>query len=300
MSELTDYFLTILESFESTYNDHNQIAAGISIVFLRIAVGESWTNVNTCANKHPNTWLMNGDKDWFLTHPVPAPDLRQAFYFNRVVRLADAIFTCMKNKVDGIDVMREGVIKRSDTRAVFRELEIASLLSMRGCSVKFIKTSNVRGEDFDLQVEVNGQRISVEVTEILDRALSFRTAFNKFRKKRSQVPSHSPAVLYINIPYEWTKNRGAMFLHIDAAIRQFFVRSRRYNIVIFVWDYFIPAGDGFLFRGGMQPIYSHVARHSISDVSVFLAQRDRWNDCSMSKSFLYWLRTQRAKAGVIG
>src|ERR1700733_4399651 len=295
MSATTDYFLPILEHFESTYTDHNQIAAGISTVFLQIALGKSWISANICANNHPNEWISNGDKDWFLTHPVPSPDLRQIYYLNRVVRLADALFTCMRNKVGNIDVIRESLLHKPDTRAVFRELEIASFLSMHGCTVKFVKESNVRGEDFDLQVEVNGQRISVEVTEILDRTLSFRAAFNKFQKKRNQVPSHSPAVLYIYVPYEWMKNRGVMFLHVEAAIRQFFRRSRRYNIVIFICEDFNSTGDGFKFGLRVQPIYSHVGRHRISDVSAFLAQRDRWNDSSMSKSFFYWLRTQRAR-----
>jgi hypothetical protein len=94
------------------------------------------------------------------------------------------------------------------------------------------------------------------------------------------------------------KDRGAMFLHVDAAIRKFFLRSRRYNIVVFICEYFISTGDGYIFRGRVQPIFSH--RHRISDVSVFLPQRDRWNDSSMSKSFFYWLRTQRAKQEPLG
>jgi len=201
----------------------------------------------------------------------------------------------MQNKVEGIDVIRERLLNRKDTSAVFRELEIASFLSMHGCRVRFVKETNVRGRDFDLDVEAKGQRISVEVTEILDRTLSFKTALNKFKKKRSQVPSHRPAVLYIHVPFEWMQTGQMMFLHIDPAIKRFFVLSRRYNMIVFVSEHFISTGNRLVFRGDGQPVYSHVARHKISDTSVFIAQRDRWNDSSLSKSFLTWLRTERAK-----
>ena len=135
--------------------------------------------------------------------------------------------------------------------------------------------------------------MSVEVTVIAKGPMTVDTILKKLHGKRDQVPPDRPAVLYIHIPETWIQNRSLPFLILDAAIRRFFLRSRRYNIVVFLWESVRIAPEGNTAHMHVQPVYNNHPRFRIPDYTAFSLKRNKWGMQRISRSLLDALRTFR-------
>jgi hypothetical protein len=83
-----------------------------------------------------------------------------------------------------------------------------------------------------------------EVTSIIGGPPSVRSLLNKLHNKRSQLPSNRPAILYLSLPDIWMDNRNLGFLILNAAARQFMIRSKRMNSIVFIGERYIPSYGG--------------------------------------------------------
>jgi hypothetical protein len=167
------------------------------------------------------------------------------------------------------------------------------MLAHNNCAVRIVKESGVRGQDFDLEITLRGLPVNVEVTAIAQRPLNAQTLLNRLRKKCNQVPKDNPAILYIHIPDIWMRNRSLAFLVLDRAIRRFFLKSRRYNMICFIWEEVANEPHGFVPRMSVQPVFNNHARFPMSDYRPFCVQPDKWGTKRMSDSILQAVRTYR-------
>lgn len=294
MGAYLDLFLRALAQLEAVQIERTFLELNMSGLFISIILGEDWHKKRIALNENPDTWMLNGNEAWLAAHPVVAPDMRRVIYSHRVIRLSDALFT-VSREIAGFDRLRQRFLKRKDTRALFAEAEIASLLIHNGCSVQIVGESGVRGQDFDLLVTARGVSVSVEVTAIEGGALSARTILNKLNGKRDQVPANRPAVLYIRVPETWMRNYTSAFLVFNEAIKRFMRSSRRFNAIVLVWEGVTPAEGGGVLHRLMQPVYNNRPRWIIPDLTVFTLKRDKWGLDRYSVSFLDSLRSFRIR-----
>ena len=237
--------------------------------------------------------MLNGSERWIAAHPSPLPDLRAVIYSNRVVRLANSWFTLINKGFDGVETLRQRFLTRDDTRSAFTETEVASLLAFNGCKVSIVKETGIRGHDYDLSATYQGIEASVEVTCITGGPLSLNTTLNRLNDKRSQVPANRPAILYVYIPATWIRLFDFARIVLDTAIRRFFARSRRYSIIVFMWERaFLTGGHGAVTLA-VQPVYNHRSRFGLPDRTVFSAKRDNWGLMRSSNSFYQSLLKKR-------
>jgi hypothetical protein len=294
VGEYLDLLLTSLAKLEASTDKQGMIEANLARVNLSAILGETWVEKYVLPSSQPDSWMLNGNDDWFKANPVSGTDIRRGMHFYRVVRLSDAFFTTLSGKIEKGDFLRKRFRERTDLRALFAELEIASLLVRNKVSVKVIGETGKRGEDFDLLATVRGVPVSVEITAIEDDAvMSPRSILNRLRGKRTQVPASRPAILYLVVPDAWMENYNLAVLTLDAAIRRFMLQSRRFNAIVLSWENVTP-GD-IPIRRYLQAVYNNHPRSRIPDYSVFGVKRDKWGISNYSDSLLNRLRAYRLR-----
>jgi hypothetical protein len=204
--------------------------------FLYVVLGQDWCEQKITFRDKPDEWMHNRKGDTSIGRIV---------YGHRVVRLANAFFTLLEQRAKGFDTLRQRLQTRA-TKPCFVEAEIASLLVYNGFEVEIIGETGVRGDDFDLSAAKDGVVLSVEVTAKQDGPLTVQTIINTLRAKRTQVPAHRPAVLYIQVPPEWMRDTQRAQNIFTQAFCEFFKRSRRFNAFVLVWEEVLPfMGGGF-------------------------------------------------------
>lgn len=302
-------------SEEITGGNRQLVEIRIASAFLLLAFGREWYERKIAfRDDRPDPWMMNGSDRWLKRIPSAAvpmspgwwredtsglwlkiaktDDVRRLVYGHRVVRLANALFTLLLGKAKGFDVLRER-LRRPNTEPSFVEAEIASLLVFNGFEVEIVKETGIRGDDFDLLATRGGSTVSVEVTSKREGKLTVQTVKNTLDSKRNQVPPHRPAILYMHVPAEWMKGRRA-FIVFSRAIRDFFLRSRRFNAIILISEEVVPFLNGGFPRTEMQPCYSHIARHPFTWMELFTPMpKDGKIQCA--QSLLQWLKKHRTK-----
>jgi hypothetical protein len=294
LGNYTEFFIQALAKLEVQSDDHLYVERGISAALLLVIMEREWFMKHIELNDEPDPWMLNASEKWIVAHPVPAPDLRAVIYSNRVVRLANSWYTLIKTSFDGVETLRRRYLKRDDTRSAFTETEVAALLAFNGCKVRIDEEIGIRGRDYDLSASYQGVEASVEVTCITGGPLSLQTTLNRLNEKRTQVPADKPAVLYVYIPAAWTVLFTFSRIVLGTAVRRFFLRSRRYNIIVFMWERaFLADGCGRVTLA-VQPVYNERARFRLPDRTVFSAKRDRnWGLTRSSDSFYQSLLTKR-------
>jgi hypothetical protein len=292
MNFTVSLLLDALSDLESRFDDEAIIAQGVGEAFLLLVFGIDWFTKHIQPSATPDPWMLNPNNSWLASHRARLPEGWPLIHGTRITRLGDALFTVIPKLQEG-EELRQRFLKRNDTRASFIETEVASLLIYNGCSVRVVGESGARGQDFDLAATVRGVSVTVEVTAITKGPMTINTVLNKLHGKRDQVPADRPAVLYIHIPENWMRNRSLAFLILDTAIRRFFRKSRRYNTVVFLWEWVRIAPDGNKAHMSVQPVYNNHPRFRIPDYTVFSLKRNQWGMQRVSRSLLEALRTLR-------
>jgi hypothetical protein len=167
---------------------------GMASRLLCLVFGYDWYNQRIkFRSENPDEWILNGNDAWLAANPVEN-DVRRIVHTQRVIRLADALFTLISGPVEGFGSLKDRFVYRP-TKPCFIEAEVASLLVRNGFQIKIIKETGVRGEDFDLLAIRDGTTVSVEVTSKVEGPLRTQTIENTLHAKRDQVPANRPAVL---------------------------------------------------------------------------------------------------------
>lgn len=290
MGEYLDLLIESLRRIEAVTDRPPSIEINIARVNIGAFLGEEWVEKYVLPRSDPHPWMLNGI-DWVGTN---TRDIRRALHAYRVVRLSDALFT-IAGKLEGFDVLRQRFRRRTDLRALFAELEIASLLVRNKVSVKLIGKSGKKGQDFDLLATVRGMPVSVEVTSINETTvMSAHAIVNKLNHKRNQVPASRPAILYLLVPDQWMRNYTSAFLILNAALARFMRTSRRFNAVILTWER-VDLTGGISIRRLLQAVYNNNPRFHIPDLSVFGMMRNKWGLENYGNSLLTSLRAYRLR-----
>jgi hypothetical protein len=163
------------------------VELAVACAFLEVLLGTDW-----CARKirpvsTPDGWIQNRLRS-------DVTNTSWITYFDRVIRLANALFTLLQSQTVGFDVLRTRFHPRP-TKPCFIEAQIASLQAANGFRVEIVGESGLRGGDFDLTASRDGMALNIEVTGKDDVPLSAKTIRNTLTSKRTQLPVTGPAIL---------------------------------------------------------------------------------------------------------
>ena len=256
---------------------------------LCLYLGWDWYQRKIAFRDDPDEWMHNlrGDNSRF----------GRIMYNSRVNRLGDAVFTLLKANVKGLDALKQRFLIRP-TKPCFFEAEIASLLAYNRFEVEVTTEHGIRGEDFDLVAARDGYTISVEVTAKDDGPLTVQTILNTLKKKRTQVPSHRPAILYMRVPAEWMSDISAAQAIFTEAFVDFYKRSRRFNAVILVWEDLVPFLRGAFTRSTMWGCYNNSPRHPFPGTNLSEPTTCSDGRVLLAHSFLEFLKDIQTRAVV--
>jgi hypothetical protein len=257
---------------------------------LCLCFGWEWYERTIAFQDNADEWMHNLKGD---------TSENRVLYTRRVIQLGDAVFTLLKTNFKGGDILKQRFLTRP-IKPCFAETEIAGLLAYNGYQVEVIGESGVRGEDFDLAASKDGVTLSIEITAKEDGPLTVQNILNTLKYKRTQVPSHRPAVLYLRIPSEWMAEPDKNRAIFTEAFQEFSRTSRRFNAYILTWENLVPFLNGAFLSSYMQPCYNHNARHPYSPSHLLTPIPSSDGRVQTTYSFLDWLRTIQSKTVTSG
>ena len=230
---------------------------------IRFYLGEQWATQKVRLQDKFDPFMLNefdeGSEDRFV-------------HCDRVVKLGDALFS-LRN-CQNFDVLCERFRSR-DTKPCFTEAQIAGSFANDGFQVEIVQETGVRGADFDFIAHGPCQDISIEVTAKESTPLTIATIKNTLAGKRSQVPADRAAILYIIIPEEWTEDARVADAIFSDALSNFFRGSKRFNVVVLVWQAVIALGEGRIFASTYRPYEHPLPRYPLDDTSFLRPDHPR-------------------------
>ncbi|MGR6738693.1 hypothetical protein [Pseudomonas chlororaphis] len=156
-------------------------------------------------------------------------------YHLNFVRLGHMLF--LLKDTPGFEQLLTGLSCR-EFEPVFFELHAAALLVQNGYPIQFIRPTGVKGEDYDLAVDIDGQRVAVEVKARRAGPIKdSRSLKNALKKAKEQLPRTSPGIICIAISTEYEVAEAARHIEeeIEATLYHFLSGTKRVNGVLVFW-----------------------------------------------------------------
>lgn len=122
---------------------------------------------------------------------------------------------------------------------VFFELHVAALLTQNGHPIQFIRPTGVKGEDYDLEADVDGQLVAIEVKARRAGPIKdSRSLKNALKKAKEQLPRTSPGAICIAIATEYETAEATHHIEeeIEAIVYDFLCGTKRVNGVLVFWQ----------------------------------------------------------------
>ena len=221
--------------------DIDFLAFGMATEYLRLAIGNEWTNQVAFA-QHPKVGReRRSARDYMRSKSAETGDRFR--YQQRVLRLAELLANL--HAVEGMDAriddLRAG--KLEDTLA---ELEVGAFLRRRGLEFRFITTSGTKGSDYDGELRLHdGVRVPCEIKcKVESTSATKASVLNALKAARTQLPADHPGVVYLKIPEPWLSELDTM---VTPAASEFLAGTSRVVAVTIIWEQLHPAGDGAAF-----------------------------------------------------
>jgi hypothetical protein len=144
--------------------------------------------------------LVNVSGSDFLRRGIASND-ESLRHVDRVIYLAEYL-TCLA-PVPNFHAKVEDLRKKG-LEETFYELRVAYALQRKGCLVKFVAPSGVKGEDFDLEARLEGDSLPVEVKCVTDEPnYTAKLLHNRLKKASSQLPKTGRGVIFVMLPAAW-------------------------------------------------------------------------------------------------
>lgn len=157
-------------------------------------------------------------------------------YHLNCVRLGHMLFLLKDSP--GFDNLLADAATR-DFEPVFFEMYAASLLVKNGYPVRFVCPTGVRGEDYDLQAEIDGKLVAIEVKARRGGMIENTTTLrNTLRKAKKQLPADTASIICIALSTEYkdSDSRKHAKGEIENAIADFLRGTKQINGVLAFWN----------------------------------------------------------------
>lgn len=182
-------------------------------------------------------------------------------YYLNFVRLGHMLF--LLRDTAGFEQLLADLSRR-ELEPVFFELYAAALLVQNGYPIQFIRPTGVKGEDYDLRANVDGQLVAVEVKARRAGPIKHSGSLkNALKKAKEQLPRTSPGVICIAITTEYDAEEEGRHVEedIEAILYEFLSKTERVNGVFVFWHRW--AGDPLLCMTIVKEYRNHNARNHL-------------------------------------
>ncbi len=233
----------------------------------------------------PKTWFSTTDKDIGAALAVVAyyigPELAgELFRVGDNVPIAHTGVTLFEMRnAKGFGEFCNRMRKRPGVSAFF-ELYSARVFLEAGFQIECWpeREHRVKGEDFDFSARLGEIIVNVEVTSLDREVYALKPVVNTLKKKKNQLPSGAPAVIFCKFPASWF-DRADFQPNIDLffAACRFFGGTERINAVVFLCDVVRDTPDGGAFFSSAYWVFTHpLPRHSFD--TTFFYREVAWAD----------------------
>ena len=153
----------------------------------------------------------------------------------RVLQLAETLFNLQG--VQGLD-QRLDLLFSGQIESTMAELDFGMFLRMQGSDFRYVPTSGVKGQDYDVElIYPDGLTACADSKCKLDgSAFSRDGLLSTLKKARKQLPADRPGIAFVKIPQEWVdRETGNLGLADDVAdlLDEFFNSTERMVLVAF-------------------------------------------------------------------
>jgi hypothetical protein len=181
----------------------------------------------------------------------------------RVLLVGETLF--LLRSCDGFGEICERLKEQRDFRSAFYETRATRKFLDAGFKIHVRSEMHKLGEDFDFVASQREVRINVEVTALAEKDFHETTALNALRRKREQLATDRPAVIFCLLPSAW-ENIGMDINEWMAKLAaRFLAGTHRVNVLVFQIERRIDANSDRTI-GGMVTIsksfFNHDPRHS--------------------------------------
>jgi hypothetical protein len=153
----------------------------------------------------------------------------------RVLQLAETLFNLQG--VQGMDQRLDSLFG-GQIESTMAELDFGMFLRMQGSDFRYVTTSGVKGQDYDVELIYSGGLTACADSKCKLDGSEFSRAglLSTLKKARKQLPPDRPGIAFVKIPQEWVdRETGNLGLGDDVAtlLEEFFTSTERMVLVAF-------------------------------------------------------------------
>ena len=195
-------------------------------------LGLEWVETHVMAKAAPSDFFRND---------LSSRD-RQDLQSIRVIRLAEMLHNLQYTS--GFAKVLQ-VLKSDSVEASYAELEVAKLLAWKGQPFRFVTPRGVRGEDYDLEILVNGQIVCADTKCKLETTpRTDQTLYETLREGRKSVPPDKPGILFVKLPQTWIDTFDDSAQILERVCKRYFSNTGRIVSVKFYFQLTMSESDG--------------------------------------------------------
>lgn len=195
---------------------HHAMASEIILTTL----GPEWWSKNCTFPYQGDKFLITGDSE-----------VGRYEHQHRIIYLGHMLYALKDCK--GFETFIQA-LKTRDLKACFWELNVAWIIFDNGYFIEFVKTSGVKGEDYDLSVSKRQLSFAIECkSRDSDEIFNLTTLKNALVHSRKQLPKNKRGVIFLSMPANI--NEELSFSDIQKCFHDFFRNTRRVVCVLLYW-----------------------------------------------------------------
>jgi len=151
----------------------------------------------------------------------------------RVHQLAETLFNLQG--VEGLD-QRLDTLFSGEIESTMAELDFGMFLRMQGAAFRYVPTSGVKGQDYDVELLYPDGPIACADSKCKLDGSEFSKVglLSTLKKARKQMPADRPGIAFVKIPQEWVdRETGEIGLSgdLDSLLEGFFRTTERIVLV---------------------------------------------------------------------
>jgi len=180
------------KAIEIKNNDPKFIALSMAGALLFELYGRKWMS-KRLLNKDNMPFILNQSID----------SSSQLNFQMKILMLGESLYN-LRN-IEGIqNILRK--LENENIESVIAELESGRLLYHRGVFFKYVSSSQIKRNDFDIYILDGSNKIFCETKCKLNTTIFSENSFhNSLHKAKQQLPKDYPAIILIKIPDTWGK-----------------------------------------------------------------------------------------------
>lgn len=215
-------------------------ALSLSVKILRMMLGHNWWAKNI------KSMISVSDPRLAYLRPSLENEQQQYEAQDRMIDLADSLF--LLQHCEGFESRLETLRELSNEKPkvlledIAIEFNVAKKILRNGHSIKFIKPSGVKGNDFDLEIKF--QKETEIYAEVKCKRENIAINVDSLRRvlydAEKQLPRTTPSIVFVRLPTKWITDTDFVS-RIDRVIFNYFRNVLHVNAVVFVWEEWVNA-----------------------------------------------------------